>query len=70
MMCGAWTWCWERLLCRRHGHRDLSTGAAYGMRTAEGKICDLRFCMAGDSLVWTARRVEERSPMSWDAMNP
>lgn len=46
--------CWllERFRCLCQGHRALTTCATYGAELPNGRMRELRYCLACDSLVW------------------
>ncbi len=60
--------CWicERWRCYWHGHRDLSRTTSYGALLADGRIRELKFCLACGSLVWTEREPPTKeTPLTW-----
>jgi hypothetical protein len=60
--------CWiiERWRCYWHGHRDLSRTPSYAAVLPDGRIRELQFCLACDSLVWTERRpTTKETQLTW-----
>lgn len=60
-----WTcWLFERFRCFCQGHRALTTCATYGAELPDGRIRELRYCLACDSLVWVKQQPDATNETS------
>ena len=64
-------WLWKRLLCMLHGHRELTNGPTYSSTLPDGRVRNLRYCLACDSPVWDEHpRKDETPTMHHECRNP
>jgi hypothetical protein len=56
--------CWllERFLCVCRGHRALTSCASYSKTLPNGRIRELRYCLACDSPVWVDHQPDATKP--------
>ena|ERR1700676_86997 len=60
------SWLFERFHCFCWGHRALTSCATYGAGLPDGRIRELRYCLACDSPVWVEHQPDAMKPdLTW-----
>ena len=65
--------CWplERFRCLCQGHRNLTTSATYAAGLTDGRVRELRHCLACDSPVWVDSSPDANIPAdTWESLEP
>jgi hypothetical protein len=67
---GLGSWVFQRWLCCLHGHRRLSTTLTYSSVLANGRIRELHFCLACESLVWKEHQpTTDELRLTWQGLH-
>lgn len=64
------SWFWQRIHCMLHGHQALTKCATYSSTLPDGRVRELRYCLACDSPVWIdgpSGDVTPELPQEWQS---
>jgi hypothetical protein len=56
------SWLLQRFLCFCRGHRKLTSCASYSAGMQNGRVRELRYCLACDSPVWVEQPADATPP--------